>query len=100
MRSKRKFPGLGDVPVLGGLFKSDRFQREESELVIIVTPYVVRPVSRPQLASPLDGFENPHDLERIMIGGTQRQKMTAGQPVTINRNGDTLIGPVGFLLDQ
>tara|TARA_R110000787_G_scaffold211281_2_gene321004 strand:- start:50158 stop:51552 length:1395 start_codon:yes stop_codon:yes gene_type:complete len=95
-----KFPGLGDVPVLGGLFKSDRFQREESELVIIVTPYVVRPVSRPQLASPLDGFENPHDLERIMIGGTQRQKMTAGQPVTINRNGDTLIGPVGFLLDQ
>jgi len=95
-----KFPGLGDVPVLGGLFKSDRFQREESELVIIVTPYVVRPVSRQRLAAPTDGLENPHDAERIINGGTHRQKQHTGQPVTIDRNGDSLIGPVGFLLDQ
>ena len=39
-------PGLGDVPVLGPLFRSDAFQRNESELVIIVTPYIVRPVGR------------------------------------------------------
>lgn len=95
-----KFPGLGDVPVLGGLFKSDRFQREESELVIIVTPYVVRPISRQRLAAPTDGLEYPHDAERIVNGGTHRQKVSAGQPVTIDRNGDSLIGPVGFLLEQ
>jgi pilus assembly protein CpaC len=95
-----KFPGLGDVPVLGGLFKSDRFQREESELVIIITPYVVRPVSRPRLASPTDGHEAPHDLERLVIGGTHRQKPKHGQPITITRDGETLIGPVGFLLDN
>lgn len=95
-----KFPGLGDVPVLGNLFKSDRFQREESELVIIVTPYVVRPVSRPKLAAPTDGLENPHDAERFLNGGTHRQKPSAGQPVTIDRSGDSLIGPVGFLLDS
>lgn len=95
-----KFPGLGDVPVLGNLFKSDRFQREESELVIIVTPYVVRPVSRPKLASPNDGLQSPHDAERLMIGGTHRQKATAGNPVTIDRSGESLIGPVGFLLEQ
>lgn len=95
-----KFPGLGDVPVLGGLFKSDRFQREESELVIIVTPYVVRPISRQRLAAPTDGLEYPHDAERIVNGGTHRQKTSAGQPVTIDRNGDSLIGPVGFLLEQ
>ena len=95
-----KFPGLGDVPVLGGLFKSDRFQREESELVIIVTPYVVRPVSRQRFAAPTDGLESPHDAERIANGGTHRQKPAAGQPVTIDRNGDSLIGPVGFLLEQ
>ncbi len=95
-----KFPGLGDVPVLGGLFKSDRFQREESELVIIVTPYVVRPISRQRLSAPTDGLEYPHDAERIVNGGTHRQKTSAGQPVTIDRNGDSLIGPVGFLLEQ
>ncbi len=95
-----KFPGLGDVPVLGSLFKSDRFQREESELVIIVTPYVVRPVSRPRLASPTDGLESPHDWERFIIGGTHRQKSRAGSPQTIDRQGERLIGPVGFLLDQ
>lgn len=95
-----KFPGLGDVPVLGSLFKSDRFQREESELVIIVTPYVVRPVSSRKLAAPTDGLENPHDAERFVNGGTHRQKPVAGQPLTIDRNGDSLIGPVGFLLEQ
>ncbi|MBO6521983.1 MAG: type II and III secretion system protein family protein [Rhodospirillales bacterium] len=95
-----KFPGLGDVPVLGGLFKSDRFQREESELVIIVTPYVVRPVSPNRLAAPTDGLESPHDFERIVNGGTHRQKPSAPQPVTISREGESLIGPVGFLLER
>lgn len=95
-----KFPGLGDVPVLGGLFKSDRFQREESELVIIVTPYVVKPISQRQLAAPTDGLENPHDWERIINGGTHRQKKSAGPSRTVTKEGETLIGPVGFLLDR
>jgi len=47
----RKFPGLGDLPVLGALFRSSRYERNETELVIIVTPYLVRPVSMP-LAAP------------------------------------------------
>lgn len=95
-----KFPGLGDVPVLGGLFKSDRFQREESELVIIVTPYVVKPINNHRLAAPNDGLESPHDLERIVNGGTHRQKATSPAPVTVNRDGESLIGPVGFLLER
>jgi pilus assembly protein CpaC len=41
----RKFPGLGDIPVLGELFRSRRFERRETELVVIVTPYLVRPVA-------------------------------------------------------
>ncbi len=95
-----KFPGLGDVPVLGGLFKSDRFQREESELVIIVTPYIVKPINNKRLAAPTDGLESPHDIERIVNGGTHRQKPTAPAPVTVNRDGESLIGPVGFLLER
>lgn len=95
-----KFPGLGDVPVLGGLFKSDRFQREESELVIIVTPYIVKPISQRQLAAPTDGLESPHDWERIVNGGTHRQKKSAAPSRTVTKEGETLIGPVGFLLDR
>lgn len=60
--------GLSEVPVLGTLFKSEAFRRNETELVIIVTPYLVRPVSDPQaLATPLDGFRPATDLERILL---------------------------------
>jgi pilus assembly protein CpaC len=52
-RELSKLPGAGDVPVLGQLFRSKRFQRRESELVIIVTPYLVKPVSH-RLATPVD----------------------------------------------
>jgi len=54
-----KIPGLGDLPILGALFQSDRFQRNETELVIIVTPYIVRPVDADQLQTPLDPYRAP-----------------------------------------
>ncbi len=95
----RKFPGLGDIPVLGPLFRSDRFQRDESELVIIVTPYIVRPASQKRLAAPTDGFVPPHDVERLITGGTHRRNPVAGKPRTVDRSGKTLIGPVGFQLN-
>jgi pilus assembly protein CpaC len=60
-------PGLGDVPILGALFRSDSFQRNQSELVIIVTPYLVKPVSDPSsLHAPTDGWQAPNDIERIL----------------------------------
>lgn len=95
----RKFPALGDIPVLGALFRSDRFQRDESELVIIVTPYIVRPASRTRLAAPTDGFVPPHDIERLITGGTHRRNPVAGKPRTVDRSGKALIGPVGFQLN-
>jgi len=94
-----KFPGLGDVPVLGALFRSDRFQRDETELVIIVTPYLVKPVSNRKLASPTDGFMPPHDVERFFGTGTFRRNPDRGAPVTIGRNGKGLVGPAGFELN-
>jgi pilus assembly protein CpaC len=61
-------PVVGDVPVLGALFRSDNFQRNETELVIVVTPYVVRPVANPaRLSLPTDGYRPPSDLERILL---------------------------------
>lgn len=63
-----KIPGLGDVPILGTLFKSDSFRRGETELVIVVTPYLVQPVSANEIKLPTDAFQNPNDLNRLLIG--------------------------------
>ena len=64
-----KTPLLGDLPILGALFKSDRYARDESELVIIVTPYLVKP-SNTRLALPTDGLSIPNDAERWLLGRT------------------------------
>jgi pilus assembly protein CpaC len=62
-----KTPLLGDLPILGALFRSTKFQRQETELVIVVTPYLVRPVST-QLALPTDGMRSPNDVQREWEG--------------------------------
>ncbi len=59
-----KAPFLGDMPILGALFRSTSYRRQETELVIIVTPYLVRPVSG-RLAAPTDGYRAPTDAGRI-----------------------------------
>ncbi|HMG46526.1 MAG TPA: type II and III secretion system protein family protein [Allosphingosinicella sp.] len=62
-------PFLGNIPILGALFRSTRYQRAETELVIVVTPYLVRPVSNPsQIALPTDGHRNPDEAQRLLIG--------------------------------
>src|SRR5262249_623995 len=61
-------PILGDLPILGALFRSDKFQRNETELVIVVTPYIVRPAANPSdVHLPTDGWQAPTDLERILL---------------------------------
>ena len=52
-------PGVGDLPILGSLFRSTNFQKGQTELVIVVTPYLVRPVDDGQIALPTDGFRTP-----------------------------------------
>jgi pilus assembly protein CpaC len=92
-------PGLADIPILGALFRSTGFERNETELVIIVTPYLVRPVSTAALAMPTDGFELPDDYDRIVKGETRRQSQNSAQrsPQTSDFDGPT--GPGGFELD-
>ncbi len=61
-------PFLGDIPVIGALFRSTAYLRQETELVILVTPYIVNPVSDPSLLrTPTDTFTPPNDLERILL---------------------------------
>jgi len=73
--SIEKYPGLGNLPVVGALFRSSEFRQEQTELVIIVTPYIVRGVTNPDaFALPTDGFEPSTDMERIMRGKMYREE--------------------------
>lgn len=63
-----KLPGAGDIPILGTLFKSDSFRRGETELVIVVTPYLVKPVSADKIKLPTDAFLAPNDASRLLLG--------------------------------
>ncbi|MGD9364245.1 MAG: type II and III secretion system protein family protein [Desulfobacteraceae bacterium] len=64
----QKFPLLGDIPILGMLFRSRSFQKNESELVIIVTPRLVKPVDGSKLPLPTDGYIEPNDAEFYLMG--------------------------------
>ncbi|WP_375248580.1 type II and III secretion system protein family protein [Sphingomonas sp.] len=75
-----KTPGLADVPVLGALFKSNAFQRNETELVIVITPYLVRPVNGNDIRLPTDGYRAPGDLERVLVGTLDAGSRGAPRP--------------------
>lgn len=68
--SINKTPFLGDLPILGSLFRSNNFRRNQTELIIVVTPYLVKPVSANKIVYPTDGYRNPSDVERLIEGQT------------------------------
>ncbi len=70
--SVTKLPGLGDIPLLGQLFRSQEFQKGETELVILVTPRLAKPIDRKQLTLPTDGFVEPSDMEYYLLGKMSR----------------------------
>ena len=63
-----EFPGIGNMPVLGALFRSRDFQNNETELVVLVSAYLVNPTAEAKLASPTDGYEIPTDPETLLLG--------------------------------
>ncbi|KZX52079.1 type II and III secretion system protein family protein [Stutzerimonas frequens] len=66
-----RFPGLGDVPVLGQLFRSQQFIHGETELVILVTPYLAQPVDARTVRLPTENFVEPSDAEFYLLGKTK-----------------------------
>ena len=88
------FPGLKDVPILGTLFRSRDFQNSETELVIIVTPYIVRPTARRDLARPDDGLNAATDRKANFLGHINRVYGRGG-PAPV---GD-LKGDYGFIVE-
>jgi pilus assembly protein CpaC len=93
-----KAPFLGDLPILGALFRSTSFKRNETELVIIVTPYLVKPVNAGDIALPTDGYRDTSDADRVLLGGShksrsgeQRPRPTIGSQQIVTPS----VGPVG-----
>ena len=88
-------PGAKDIPVLGQLFRSRDYQSNETELVVIVTPYLVDPTSRDKLALPTDGFAPASDMDTILMGRLNATYGARGSAPA----GKSLQGPVGFVVD-
>jgi pilus assembly protein CpaC len=73
-----KAPGLGDIPILGNLFRSSTYRKGETELVIVVTPYLVKPVDANDIKLPTDGFRTPTEGQRL-FGYQQSDGVTGGE---------------------
>ena len=78
----QQLPGAGDIPVIGNLFKSTSFQKGETELVIVVTPYLVKPTNDGDIKLPTDGLRNPDEVQRLL-----------GNMVTDGKTGGLRPGP-------
>lgn len=87
-------PGLKNIPVLGALFRSKDYRKRETELVVIVTPYVVRPTARTALARPDDGFMPDGEIEGTLIGRLNRVYGNPTEPPTGRFQGD-----IGFIIE-
>ncbi|MBW8784322.1 MAG: type II and III secretion system protein family protein [Novosphingobium sp.] len=91
----KKLPGAGDIPILGSLFRSTNFQKGETELVIVVTPYLVNPVNGSEIKLPTDGYRDANDIQRVLgnmltdgkSGAVAPKPSSAGAPVAPPRIG-------------
>jgi pilus assembly protein CpaC len=91
-----QLPWLGNVPILGALFRSTDFQKNQTDLVIIVSPHLVRPVQPGQhLATPFDTTLQANDVDLFLMGDTERKKRYTDYVTS----GGGLQGPYGHILD-
>lgn len=88
-------PGVAEIPILSALFRSNAFQRNETELVIAVTPYIVDPLKATDVRMPTDDFRPASTMERIFYGALGT---LSGNADRISQN-PSLEGPVGFMMD-
>jgi len=77
----RKFPLLGDLPVLGALFRSSQYQKNETELVALVTPHLVKPMAPGQAKLPTDNYIEPSDVDFYLLGREQGRAQPTPKPV-------------------
>jgi pilus assembly protein CpaC len=88
-------PGLMNLPILGTLFRSRDYQRKETELMILVTPYIAKPMDAAQARRPDDGFVDPDDAQTVLLGRLNKVYGVAGAPPP----GKAYKGKFGFITD-
>ena len=88
-------PGMMNLPVLGSLFRSRDYLSGETELVVIVTPYLVKPTSPDKLQTPIDGLEMASDIETDLLGKLNRTSHVTPASVA----GKALQGPYGYVIE-
>lgn len=88
-----QLPGLKKLPVLGALFQSRDFINEETEMVVIITPYLVDPARKDQLKSPADGFVNATDAQTVFFGKLNAVYADGGKGIS----SENYNAPVGFI---
>jgi pilus assembly protein CpaC len=93
-----KAPGAGDLPILGALFRSTTFQKGQTELVIVVTPYLVRPVNDSEIVLPTDGYHAPNALEQWL--GNVDNNGVSGESRPKPRSNSDAPPPEVSLIDQ
>ena len=96
----KKLPGAGDLPIVGALFRSTNFRKGETELVIVVTPYLVQPVNANEIKLPTDGFQSPNIAEQILGNQESAGKSGAARPMprsAPDQNGGTPTPRIGEL---
>ena len=76
-----KAPFLGDLPILGALFRSNGFRRSQTELVIVVTPYLVKPVNASQIALPTDGYRSAPHADRLLLNKDHDSRSREPRPM-------------------
>ena len=105
--SVKKFPYLGELPIIGSLFRSSSFQKNETELVIIVTPHLVKPLDMTAQTLPTDYYVEPNDFEFYWMGFSERsgfggkvgQKSPAAEVLTNRvRKVSAMEGQVGHIV--
>ncbi|MDP2268080.1 MAG: type II and III secretion system protein family protein, partial [Deltaproteobacteria bacterium] len=92
-----KFPLLGDIPILGVLFRSTSFQKNETELVIIVTPHLVKPVDMAKQSLPTDAFVEPDDFEFYLLGSLEGRGKAPPDAAPARSNKGGLDGDFGHI---
>jgi len=90
-----QLPGMKELPILGALFRSTSFQRNETELVIAVTPYIVDPLKSSDVKMPTDDFRPASQMEMFFYGALGSLAGTTTAPT----QQQALEGPTGFMMD-
>ena len=76
-----QLPGVGDLPIVGNLFRSSEYRRGETELVIVVTPFLVEPVNDRDIMLPTDGFQVPGAADQFLLGKESNGVTGGGRPM-------------------